>query len=178
MTQSDHIPGGRRPRRARAGTGAGRARSIRLALPAMSDLAAADLRTLADALLALALGGVVGWERERKGKGAGFRTMMLVSFASFLFVEVSLAADAAGDGGDPVRAIQAIAAGLGFLGGGLVFRDRRDDRTHGLTTAASLLVVSPIGIAVALGHYVLAVGAAVLLVLVLGVAERAERYAR
>ncbi len=149
----------------------------------MPDVLAADLRTLADALLALALGGVVGWERERKHKGAGFRTMMLVSFASFLFVEVSIAAGtlagaAPGDAlqSDPVRAIQAIAAGLGFLGAGLVWRD--DDRTRGLTTAASLLVVSPIGIAVALGHYALAVGSAVLLVLVLGSAERVERFAQ
>lgn len=139
---------------------------------------ASDLRILTDAVLALVLGGVVGWEREQKQKGAGFRTMMLVAFASFLFVEVSLAADTAGGGGDPVRAIQAIATGLGFLGGGLVFRDRDHERTRGLTTAASLLVVSPIGIAVALDHYVLAVGATVLLVLVLSVAERFERYAR
>ena len=149
----------------------------------MSDLLASDLRTLADGLLALALGGVVGWERERKGKGAGFRTMMLVSFASFLFVEVSMFVGASGPTGevvqaDPTRAIQAIAAGLGFLGGGLVFRDASQERTRGLTTAASLLVVSPVGIAVALGHYALAVGAAVLLVLVLGAAERFERLAR
>jgi putative Mg2+ transporter-C (MgtC) family protein len=141
---------------------------------------AADLLTLAEALLALALGGAVGWERERKRKGAGFRTMMLVSLSSFLFVEVSLVAGlhapGAGDAvqSDPVRAIQAIATGLGFLGAGIVFRDREADRTRGLTTAASLLVVSPIGIAVALGHYVLAVGATVLLVLVLTVAERVE----
>lgn len=150
----------------------------------MPDIIATDLRTLADALLALALGGAVGWERERKRKGAGFRTMMLVSFSSFLFIEVSLAAgaDAAqvADGAlrtDPVRAIQAIAAGLGFLGAGLVFRDAANDRTRGLTTAASLLVVSPIGIAVALGHHVLAIGSTVLLVLVLSVAERAEQLA-
>ncbi|MDT0630313.1 MgtC/SapB family protein [Rubrivirga sp. S365] len=144
----------------------------------MLDAALADLRTLADAVLALALGGVVGWERERKGKGAGLRTMMLVALSSFLFVEVSVAAGAAAGGGvrvDPVRAVQAIAAGLGFLGAGIVFRDRERDRTRGLTTAASLLVVAPIGIAVALDRYVLAVGATVLTVLVLGAAERLER---
>ena len=148
----------------------------------MPDVLATDLRTLADGLLALALGGLVGWERERKGKGAGFRTMMLVSFASFLFVEVSLLVGLSGAAvpgsdirADPTRAIQAIAAGLGFLGGGLVFRDRSEHRTRGLTTAASLLVVAPIGIAVSLGHHVLAVGSAVLLVFVLGVAERFER---
>ena len=144
----------------------------------MPNILAADLLILATGILALALGGVVGWERETKGKGAGFRTMMLVSFASFLFVEVSLAAgmDAAGpaDGAvrtDPVRAIQSIATGLGFLGAGIVFRDHHQHRTRGLTTAASLLVVAPIGIAVALNHFALAVGSTVLLVLVLSTAE-------
>lgn len=147
----------------------------------MSDILAYDLRTLAEAVLALVLGGVVGWERERKQKGAGFRTMMLVSFSAFLLVEVSLAAgiDASQAPGqdiraDPVRAIQAIATGLGFLGAGIIFRDRQTHQTRGLTTAASLLVVAPIGIAVALEHYVLAVGSTVLLVLVLSVAERFE----
>ncbi len=147
----------------------------------MPDVLASDLRTLVDALLALALGGLVGWERERKGKGAGFRTMMLVSFSAFLFVEVSIVAGAQGASGvqtDPVRAIQAIATGLGFLGAGIVFRDREKDRTRGLTTAASLLVVAPIGIAVALGHYALATGSTVLLVFVLSTAERIDRRIR
>lgn len=141
------------------------------------DLLLADLATLADAVLALALGGAVGWERERKGKGAGLRTMMLVAFSGFLFVEVSVAAGGVAGGSvevDPIRAIQAIAAGLGFLGAGLVFRDREQDRTRGLTTAASLLVVAPIGVAVALDRYVLALGATALTVLVLGAAERVE----
>lgn len=145
----------------------------------MPDPFATDLRALADGLLALALGGAVGWERERKGKGAGFRTMMLVSFSAFLFVEVSVVAGAFGRGDvqtDPVRAIQAIATGLGFLGAGIVFRDRQEDRTRGLTTAASLLVVAPIGIAVAFEHYVLAIGSTLLLVLVLSSAEYVDRH--
>ena len=135
------------------------------------DAAVTDLRYLAEALLAAALGGVVGWERERKRKGAGFRTMMLVSVSSYLFVIVSLLAGEVFPGGtvrtDPVRAIQSIATGLGFVGAGLVFRDRTD-RPRGLTTAAALLAVAPIGVSVALGHWVLAVGTTLLLVLILG----------
>ncbi len=143
------------------------------------DTAFADLRTLAEALLALALGGAVGWERQTKRKGAGFRTMMLVSFASFLFVKVSLIAGAlgapGGAGSDPVRAIQAVATALGFVGAGIVYRDRAEGRTRGLTTAAAVLAVAPVGIAVALGRPVLAVGATLLLVVVLGPADWIER---
>ena len=80
--------------------------------------------------------------------------------------------------GNADPAIQAIATGLGFLGAGIVFRDREEDRTRGLTTAASLLVVAPVGIAVALEHYALAVGSAVLLTLVLGAAQRIDRHIR
>lgn len=147
----------------------------------MLDTALSDLLLLAEGLIALALGGLVGWEREREGKDAGLRTMMLVSFASFLFLKVSLLAGAVdptvddATQTDPVRAIQAIATGLGFVGGGLVFRDRGDKRIRGVTTAAAILAVSPVGIAVALGHYVLAAGTALVLYLVLGRLERVEK---
>lgn len=147
----------------------------------MLDAAISDLTILAEALVAIALGGLVGWERERKGKGAGLRTMMLVSLASFLFIKVSLIAGSVEAGADtatrtdPVRAIQAIATGLGFVGGGIVFRDQSGRRTHGVTTAAALLAVSPVGVSVALGHYVLAAGTAALLYLILGQFEQLEK---
>lgn len=142
-------------------------------------LALDDLSLLAHALLAAALGGVIGWERERKNKGAGFRTMMLVALASYLFVVVSMVAGASDASNetirtDPVRAIQAIATGLGFVGAGLVFRDRASQRTRGLTTAATLLAVAPVGVAVALGHVVLAVGATLLIVLILSAGDVVE----
>lgn len=145
------------------------------------ETALSDLRVLADALLALALGGVVGWEREAAGKGAGLRTMMLVTLASFLFVEVSLviSAEAVASGAsnrvDPVRAVEAIVTGIAFVGAGLVFRGRGSERVHGLTTAASLLAVAPVGIAVALGHYVLAAGVTLLLLVVLRLLLRFEQ---
>ncbi len=143
--------------------------------------ATTDLIALAEGLLALVLGGVVGVQRMRDGKDAGFRTMMLVTFASFLFVKVSLVAGEASPTGtmvrtDPIRAIQAVATALGFVGAGIVFHDRHANRTRGLTTAAAVLAVSPVGVAVALGHFILAVGATALLVLVLGPATRLERY--
>ena len=146
----------------------------------MPPVVEADLLMLAQGVLALVLGGVVGWEREAKGKGAGLRTLMLVSFTSFLFVKVSLLAGFSAEGGaevrtDPIRAIQALVTGIAFVGAGLVFRDRgAEGRTHGLTTAATLLAVAPVGVAVALGHYVLAVGTTLLLLVVLHPVERLE----
>jgi len=134
-----------------------------------------DLHALAQALLVVVLGGAVGWERETAGKSAGLRTMILVALAAFLFVEVTLITAAALPNGraDPTRAIQSIATGLPFLGAGIVFRE--GNRTRGLTTAASVLAVAPIGIAVALDRYVLAVGATLLLLFVLRVLERFDR---
>ena len=147
----------------------------------MVDVALQDLAILAQGVLALALGGAVGWEREAAGKGAGLRTMMLVVFAAFLFVKVSVVLAVATAGADvssrvdPVRAVQAVATGLAFLGAGVVFRDRSEDRVHGLTTAASLLATAPVGIAVALERYVLAVGATALLLVVLRLLLRFEQ---
>lgn len=138
----------------------------------MTEIALLDLITIAEGLIALVLGGVVGWEREAKHKGAGLRTMMLVSFASYLYIKlgvdaIELPATAGLIQADPIRAIEAIIAGLAFIGAGIVFRDSGEGRARGLTTAASLLTVAPIGISVALGRYVLAVGITLLILLVL-----------
>ena len=154
----------------------------------MFDTAPQELLVLAEALLALFLGGLLGFEREAAGKWAGLRTHMLVCLSAFLFVEtgqlVTVAAaslwGAAGvDGGalsaDPIRIIQAVAVGVSFVGAGVIFRDPERNVARGLTTAATLLVAAPIGIAVAIGRYVLAAGAAVLVVVVLRALSRLER---
>jgi putative Mg2+ transporter-C (MgtC) family protein len=151
----------------------------------MSDLfatAATDLALLLQSLLALALGGAIGWERETAGKGAGLRTNMLVCLGAFLFVRVGLLIPAPAlaslpDEGlrmDPLRLIEAVATGIAFLGAGMIFRDREHNGMHGYTTAATLLTVAPIGIAVAVGHYVLAVGVTALVVGVLRLVHRFE----
>lgn len=146
-----------------------------------------DLLILAEAALALVCGGIIGLERELAGKWAGLRTNMLVCFSAALFVEVSqlvvltsvpvwesggISADALG--ADPVRIVQAIVVGVSFVGAGAVFRDHDRNIARGITTAATLLVVAPIGIAVAEGHYVLALGASVLVVFVLRALEWVE----
>ncbi|HLT46097.1 MAG TPA: MgtC/SapB family protein [Rubricoccaceae bacterium] len=154
----------------------------------MLDTAPQELLTLAEALVALLLGGLVGFEREAAGKWAGIRTHMLVCLSAFLFVELGQLVTAAsaqvwaGAGvpegalsADPVRIIQAVVVGISFVGAGAVFRDPDRNVARGLTTAATLLVVAPVGVAVALGRYVLAAGVAVLVVALLRVLGRVER---
>jgi putative Mg2+ transporter-C (MgtC) family protein len=140
----------------------------------------ADLLVLARLLLAAALGGVLGWERHRAGKWAGPRTLMLVGVASALFVGASgLAAMEAshlpGDfRADPIRAVQAVAIGIGFLGAGIVHVDR-EGGVRGLTTSAAVWAAAGMGVTVALGRYALAVGTTVLLLAILRIARRLER---
>lgn len=153
----------------------------------MFDTLSADLVILAQSALALLCGGAIGLERELAGKWAGLRTNMLVCFAAALFVKVSqimvlrtapLWADGgipdAALGADPVRIVQAIVVGISFVGAGAVFRDPDRNVARGMTTAATLLAVAPIGIAVGTGRYVLAVGATVLVIIVLRVLDWVE----
>jgi putative Mg2+ transporter-C (MgtC) family protein len=136
-----------------------------------------DLQTLAEVALAMLLGGVIGLERETANKPAGFRTHMLVAGAAaflvalgFSLVEqfVAHTADTA-ISADPIRVVQAVIIGVSFLGTGTIFRVERGERIQGLTTAASLLMSSAIGIAVALRHTLLAAGVTILTTVVLRV---------
>jgi putative Mg2+ transporter-C (MgtC) family protein len=132
-----------------------------------------ELQLLVRLLVAAALAGTLGWERESARKAAGLRTHMLVGIAAALYTSIGqlsvqdMAAQSENFQADPIRAIQAVAIGIGFLGSGVIFMSRTEDRVYGLTTAASVWATAAIGIAAGLGHYILAVGATVLLLLVL-----------
>ena len=141
-----------------------------------------DLLLLLRLLAAAACTAALGWERERAGKSAGLRTHMLVGIGAALFVTLSqtiveAAAQAGGDAtrADPVRAIDAVATGIGFLGGGIIFVSRNEERVRGLTTAASVWAASAIGVACGVGRWTLAAGATALCLLVLHGLARFER---
>jgi putative Mg2+ transporter-C (MgtC) family protein len=127
------------------------------------------------------LSAVLGWEREAARKPAGLRTHMLVGIASALFTllaELSVVdypGDADGMRADPIRVIQAVAIGVGFLGSGVIFVSRDEESVRGLTTAGSIWATAAIGIASGLGYYVLAVGATLILLLVLRGMSRFDR---
>ncbi len=106
------------------------------------------------------LGGVIGWERHRRGRPAGLRTHLLVCIGVTLMMLVSehIFVKYQGHGHDsvlridPARIAAQVVTGIGFLGAGTIMRSRASIR--GLTTAASLWVVAGIGLAVGSGFIV------------------------
>lgn len=106
---------------------------------------------IAHVVLAFILGGVLGWQRENRGKSAGPRTYALVAGGSALFTLLSVNAF----GADMARVASQIVVGIGFLGAGIILH--RENRVEGLTTAAGLWVAAAIGMAVGVGYYILAI---------------------
>ncbi|RIK45386.1 MAG: magnesium transporter MgtC [Chloroflexi bacterium] len=121
--------------------------------------------------LAAGLGAAIGFERETLNKSAGLRTHMLVTMGSamFMVVAILLTAQYSGDEPtqfvDPSRIGSTIVTGVGFLGGGIIFRGH--DRVKGLTTAAGLWTCAAIGMACGSGYYITAVGGTLLTLIVL-----------
>ncbi|HBW34315.1 MgtC/SapB family protein [Desulfosporosinus sp. BICA1-9] len=117
--------------------------------------------------LACVFGGVVGLERERNDSPAGFRTHILVSLGAALIMIISMYgfSDFDSVNKDPARLAAQVVSGIGFLGAGTILRDKTSIK--GLTTAASLWVVSAIGLAAGAGFYFSAFVATVLVFLTL-----------
>ena len=126
----------------------------------MPELSLAEL--LLRVVLAAALGGAIGFERELREREAGLRTHMLVSVGAALFTLVSAYAwtdwrfsTPEGLVFDPTRITAQVVTGIGFLGAGAIIRQGLSVR--GLTTAATLWVVAAIGMASGAGYYAAAV---------------------
>jgi putative Mg2+ transporter-C (MgtC) family protein len=100
--------------------------------------------------LSVALGGLVGYEREIRGHPAGLRTHILVSLGSCLFTLLSIRiASAEGMKGNPGHIAAQVVTGIGFLGAGAILRD--GGHIKGLTTAASIWMTAAIGMAAGAG---------------------------
>ncbi len=105
---------------------------------------------LAQRLLVAALfGGLVGLEREWRGRPAGLRTNMIIALGSCLFTVLSIYGFDRVQAMDPSRVAAQIVTGVGFLGAGALMQ--RDGKVRGLTTAADIWLVSAIGMTVAVG---------------------------
>jgi putative Mg2+ transporter-C (MgtC) family protein len=142
-------------------------RVIATLLAEFSDLGQLEIvtRTSMRLVLAVVLGGLLGFEREIAGKAAGIRTHMLVTLGTALFV-MSIEQDGASDEAVS-RVIQGIAAGIGFICAGTILKGRDTANVQGLTTAGGLWLATAVGIAVGLGRGGTAILATVLALLIL-----------
>ncbi len=133
-----------------------------------------DMQVILRLLLGAALGGLVGFEREKHNKRiAGFRTHILVCVGSTLIMLTSIYIFNVYSGNavvDPARIAAGVVTGIGFLGAGTIIRSRAS--VTGLTTAASLWTVSGIGLAVGCGFYIAGVVTTVIVLAALYILRR------
>ena len=135
----------------------------------MSDLPGFTLPLLA----AVVAGGLIGFEREWRGRAAGFRTHILVCLSSALLMELAVSqaawrfmpVEGAQVIADPARLAHGVLTGIGFLCAGVIFR--AGFSIHGLTTAASLWITSAIGLLFGAGLFALGAVGTLLTVLIL-----------
>ena len=132
-------------------------------------------------VVAALLGAAIGAERERRGRAAGFRTLLLVALGSALAMVVSVSFEKAygGDASlkgvqvDPARVAYGVMAGIGFLGAGVVIQHGTGVR--GLTTGASMWCTAAIGLAAGFGLFSIAIAATILVVFALLVLSGLDR---
>ncbi len=129
--------------------------------------AAMVVRIVLRLLMAAAVGGMLGYEREARGKAAGVRTHMLVALGAAVFIVAPIMQGA--DNQAISRVIQGLVAGIGFLGAGSIVKGHQDSKIHGLTTAASIWMAAALGMTVGLGRSGIAVLGAALSLLILRV---------
>ena len=114
-------------------------------------------------LIAIAIGFILGIEREHRDKSAGLRTLTLISLGSCLFMIVSIMLN----GGTTDRIASNIVTGIGFIGAGVIFKSEKG--VNGITTAATIWATAAVGMAVGSGLYLASLVACVLVLMVLAV---------
>lgn len=145
-----------------------------------------QLWVIGNTAIAMVLGGLVGVEREMSNRPAGFRTHMLVAGASALLLGIGMTwlqhareiAPGMEVQSDPLRLVEAVVAGVAFIGAGTIFSRGQRQTIAGITTAASLLMVAVIGVAAGLGYHLLAIGATGLTLMTLTVLRWFDRKLR
>ena len=112
-------------------------------------------------LLSIAIGAIIGIEREYKSKSAGLRTMILVCTGSCIFTILSIKIGV----GSADRIAANILTGIGFLGAGVIFKE--NNRVNGITTATTIWIVSALGMSIGSGYIELAFISTFLVIVIL-----------
>ncbi|MEM5871773.1 MAG: MgtC/SapB family protein [Candidatus Aenigmatarchaeota archaeon] len=125
--------------------------------------APSEIEMIFKLILAAGLGLLLGYEREVHKRPAGLRTHSLVCMGSTLFTMLSISFT--GDYVDASRIAAGVVTGIGFIGGGMIYKS--EDRVIGLTTAAELWVLGAIGIAIGVGYYLVAITTTLIVLFIL-----------
>ena len=125
-------------------------------------------------IIAAALGGLIGLEREARHRPAGLRTNLFICMGAAMFTMLSDQL-AGAYGGDHTRIAAQVISGIGFIGAGSIIH-ARGDLVTGLTSAATIFVVASIGMAVGGGRYLTAIFATALVLVVLTLLGPIERF--
>jgi len=120
------------------------------------------------------LGGLLGYEREMKGKSAGIRTHMLVALGSAIFIIVPQQAGVSPE--EVSRVLQGLIAGVGFLGAGAIMIGQQKENETGLTTAASIWITAAIGVTVGMGFEATAVLSTLMTLAILALVPRYRKH--
>ena len=128
-------------------------------------------------LLGLIAGGLIGMNREKLNRAAGFRTHILISMGACLIMLISIYIPQEFlnyKNGDPGRIAAQVVTGIGFLGAGAIIK--LGDHVKGLTTAASIWISAAIGLAIGAGMFWISLAAVVFVLLTLIILEKLERF--
>ena len=111
-------------------------------------------------ILSVALGFLIGLEREQHGKAVGIRTMSLITLGSTLFCLIAVSNNT----NDYSRITAQIVSGIGFLGAGIIFKD--NNHIQGLTTAATIWTTAAVGCLVGMGFYFEAIFGTIIILII------------
>ena len=130
-----------------------------------------EIEKIVKLVISAFLGFFVGIERRRYNKAVGFRTCMIITSSATLLTIFSLNGFSPfiEEGGinDPSRLSAQILSGIGFIGAGVIIRDSHSNKVSGLTTAATIWMLTGIGIGVGISQYALSIAATVILFITL-----------
>src|SRR6478735_5598343 len=126
-----------------------------------------QLGDIVSMIMAVVCGGIIGFEREYKNKSTGFRTIVLITLGSTIFTIVSRHGAGADD-----RISANIITGIGFIGAGVIFKDRMS--VMGLTTAAVIWTAAAIGMTTGIGYHSLAFLFTIITLAILVLVDRIE----
>ncbi len=127
-----------------------------------------DLEIAVRLLLSFGIGTAIGLEREYRSKAAGLRTMIMICLGSTIFTEISITVGVA----NPDRLAANIVTGIGFLGGGVIFKDGLT--ITGITTATTIWISAELGMAVGAGEYFIAIVGSGVVLIVLTAMEKVQ----